>query len=483
MDLELYQKLLPDAERAPAPAFEIGEWPERHVAHPAGSPTYSPRPFHFTQNYAWNCALRIIALIAGSKGGKTSFGPWKLWQWIKRFGGGDYYAVTSTYDLFNIKMLPAMLQTFREILGVGRYWAQKRLIELRDPSGRFLAEKADDLMWGRIILRAAEARGGLEAGDAKAIWMDEAGQSAFDIQTYRALRRRAALYKAPMLITTTLYDIGWLDFQIIDPLKKAPDARITIHHDGEAEAEITESEKLGISLVQFDSILNPEYPYEEFEEARESLPDDEFQAFHRGRRGVSQTLIYYTFDHDNGVCIPFEIPGSWPRYWGIDFGPVHFACIFYAEDPDSHPDPKERTLYCYREYMAGGKTLEQHLEDLRDGEIVSPKKVTGGTWGSEEQWRRELRKLGLPIEKPSVFEFETGVRRVREAHRRGQLVYFEGLEIIEDKRRYRRKRDRLGNIIDTVEHKQTFHRLDGERYIIATIRPYHLEGEGRTVAW
>ena len=160
----------------------MGDWPERSVAHPAGEPTFGPQPFHSPQNYGYDSTLRIIALIAGTKAGKTSWGPWKLWQWIQRYGGGDYYAITSTYDLFHIKLLPTIRQVFENILGIARYWSQKRILELRDPAtGNFLANKADDLMWGRIILRAAEAKTGLEAGDAKGVWMDEAGMDSFSV--------------------------------------------------------------------------------------------------------------------------------------------------------------------------------------------------------------------------------------------------------------------------------------------------------------
>jgi hypothetical protein len=408
-------------------------------------------------------------LCAGSKGGKTSWGPWKLWQWIQRYGGGDYYAVTSTYDLFHVKLLPTIRQVFENILGIARYWSQKRVLELRDPAtGDFLANKADDLMWGRIILRAAEARGGLEAGDAKGVWMDEAGMDSFTKLTYRALRRRAALYQAPFLLTTTLYDLGWIDSEIIAKAKSDQESTIKIETidigDGDsAEIEFTHAPGAGIDLIQFDSTVNPLYPKAEFIEAREELPDEDFQAFHRGRRGSSRLLVYDTFNpksiEDGGhVCTPFEIPGNWDRFWGLDFGPVNTACMLYAEDPKSAEKPEDRTLYCYREYLAGNKTIEQHYIDIMEGEHISPRKVVGGTWGSEEQWRREFRQYGLPIERPRVREFDSGIQSVYAQHKKGRIVYFRGLQIIGDKQRYRRKRDREGEILPEIQSKQSYHR-------------------------
>lgn len=457
------------------------------MAHPAGEPSFAPQEFHGPQNYAHDSELRIIALIAGTKGGKTSYGPWKVWQWIQRFGGGDYYAVTSTYDLFHVKLLPSIRQVFENILGVARYWSQKRVLELRDPkSGNFLAQKADDLMWGRIILRAAEAKGGLESGDAKGVWMDEAGMDAFTKLTYRALRRRAALYQAPFLLTTTLYDLGWIDTEIIAKAKADRKSQIRVETvdlgEGEtAEAEYTHAPTAGIDLIQFDSTINPVYPKAEFIEAREELPDEDFQGFHRGRRGSTRLLVYDSFNHED-VCEPFEIPGSWPRFWGLDFGPINTSCIYYAEDPNSAEKPRDRTLFCYREYLDGNKTIEQHADAIREGENISPKKVVGGTWGSEKQWRIEFREYGIPIERPRVQEFDSGIQAVYAQHSKRRIIYFRGLQIIEDKQRYRRKRDREGEILPEIEAKQTFHRLDGERYIIVTIRPGRV-AQAKTVTW
>src|SRR5258708_8993971 len=53
---------------------------------------------HAGQGRAWDSARRIIAMIAGSQGGKTSFGPWWLYREIQRHGAGDYIAATATYD-------------------------------------------------------------------------------------------------------------------------------------------------------------------------------------------------------------------------------------------------------------------------------------------------------------------------------------------------------------------------------------------------
>src|SRR5690606_30690163 len=135
--------------------------------------------FHDGQMRAWTSTRRIVAMIAGSQGGKTSFGPWWLAREVETCGPGDYLAVTATFDLFKLKMLPETRTVFEDILGIARYWAGDQILELCEHvwdddlgawvplRGQFRAKRSDDPMWGRIILRSAVAKGGLESATAK----------------------------------------------------------------------------------------------------------------------------------------------------------------------------------------------------------------------------------------------------------------------------------------------------------------------------
>src|SRR5512136_508386 len=87
---------------------------------------------------------RFCAMLAGTQGGKTCLGA----RWLHRvmagykdevtrriirgLGPGDYLAVEATYDLFKLKMLPEMLWYFCEMLKIGKYWAQDRIIEIAE---------------------------------------------------------------------------------------------------------------------------------------------------------------------------------------------------------------------------------------------------------------------------------------------------------------------------------------------------------------
>lgn len=395
--------------------------------------------FHAGQWRAWKSDRRFVAILAGAQSGKTSWGPWWLWRETTLRGPGDYLAVTSSYDLFKLKMLPALRECFEHVMRCGRYWSGDRVIELADPTtGQFLAKRADDPMWGRIILRSAESGGGLESTTAKGAWLDEAGQPSFALEAWEAILRRLALFQGRALLTTTLYNFGWLKTEVYDRWAAGVP---------------------GYEVVHFDSTENPNFPPEEFERARASMPLWRFNMQYRGRYEKPAGLIYDSFDDAAHVVPRFSIPPTWPRFLGLDFGGVNTAGLFYAEEPGTGK------LYLYREYKAGGRTAREHAEALKAGEPMVPRCVGGSR--SEGQWRAEFRSAGLPIQEPDVSEVEVGIGRVYGAHKRGEIVVFGDLDgYLAEKRAYSRKVDAAGDPTETIEAKSTYHFMDAERYIV-----------------
>jgi hypothetical protein len=135
-------------------------------------------------------------------------------------------------------MLPELRNVFEHVLGIGRYWSGDKIIELRNPeTGKFEANRADDPMWGRIILRSAASSGGLESATGKAAWLDEFGQDDVPLTAWDAVLRRLSLSRGRILITTTPYNLGWLKQEIVDK-------------DGSG----------GIEVVNFPSVENPSFP-------------------------------------------------------------------------------------------------------------------------------------------------------------------------------------------------------------------------------
>ena len=412
-------------------------WPANHLADPE---TGQPVPFHPGQQRALDSPARFVFVLAGTQGGKTSFGPWWLAREIDHLGGGDYLAVTATFDLFKLKMLPVMRLVFETILKRGRYWASSRVMELADPQGRFHAQTADDPMWGRIILRSAESGGGLESATVKAAWLDECGQESFVIGTWEAVLRRLSLSQGRVLGTTTLYNHGWLKAQVYDRWA----AR-------ESDYEV----------VQFDSHINPRFPQAEYDRAERDMPGWKFHMFYRGEYDRPPGMIYDSFNESRCVIEPFAIPDKWPRYGGLDFGGVNTAALCFAENPAN------KRLYAFQEYLEGGKTAAGHSKDLAPWDCAL---WVGGSH-SEGQWRQEFRAAGLPVNEPPINDVEVGIDRVYGCHARNEIFVFKTLtRYLAEKRTYSREPDTAGQPTEKIRDKNSFHILDAERYIISQLR-------------
>ncbi len=398
--------------------------------------------FHQGQRRAWRSDARFVFVLAGTQGGKTVFGPWWLNREIDRtaspLGNNDYLAVTASYDLFKLKMLPEMRRVFENVLNRGRYWSGTRTIELRDPNGKFWAVKGDDLMWGRIILRSAQSDGGLEAATAKAAWMDECGMDEFKIDHWEAVQRRLSLHLGRALGTTTLYNRGWMKSQVYDPWTKGDST---------------------YAVVQFPSYINPAFPMQEYERIVKLLPMWKVNMFYRGEFDVPAGLIYDNFSDTQQIIKPFAIPKDWETYGFIDFGGVNTTALKVRVSP-------EKVYYITDEYWEGGRTAAGHANELKEW----GGKVWYGGSGSEDQWRLEFRDGGLNVQQPSIGEVEVGIDRVYGAHAEDRIFVFETCtHYIDQKGTYRRELDRDGQPTEKIHRKNDFHFMDAERYGISTL--------------
>lgn len=401
--------------------------------------------FHPGQEKAWDSKRRFVFVIAGTQSGKTSWGPWWLWREIQNHGGGDYLAVTASYDLFKLKMLPEMRTVFEHTLRIGRFWSGQRVIELRDPAtGEFWAKSSDDPMWGRIVLRSAQSEGGLESLTGKAAWLDECGQDEFRLESWEAVLRRLSLSQGRVLGTTTPYNVGWMKTEIYDRWVAAdPD----------------------MDVVQFDSVQNPAFPQAEYERAKRTLPDWRFNMFYRGLFARPPGMIYADFDEETHLVNPFAIPTEWPRYVGIDFGAVNTALVWVAEDV------ARKAFYVYRESLEGDLTTGQHaakaLENARSERVV-------GWWGGapgETQQRKDWTAARVAVRAPAIVDVNAAIDRVIGFFKTNRLFIFKTCRGLKDEiGTYRRILDSAGQPTDEIKDKEKFHRLDALRYVLSSIR-------------
>lgn len=413
---------------------------------------------HPGQWRAWQSERRFVAVLAGTQGGKTSFGPPWLYREIQRRGPGDYMVVTPTFPLLELKALPEFRRLFERLLRLGGYTGSptRQFVFSDEGARRTFGDRYDPETPTRVLFGYAADPESLESASAKGAWLDEAGQKKFKLASWEAILRRLSLAMGRALITTTPYDLGWLKQKLWDT-----------HQAGDPDVDV----------IRFDSTENPNFPQEEFERARRDLPGWKFKLFYRAIFTRPAGMIYDCFDEQLHTCPRFAIPDAWPRYLGLDFGGVNTAGLFYAQERKRLPDrdgqaqwgePTGR-LFLYRAYKAGGRTAKDHTEQLLAGEPMTPICVGGSK--SEGQWRSEFGQAGLPVRGPVVADVEVGITRVYGAHKRGEIIVFDDLAgYLEEKLTYARKLDANGEPTEAIDEKETFHFMDAERYIVSLVR-------------
>lgn len=405
---------------------------------------------HDGQYRAWQSKKRFTFLLAGTQGGKTTFGPWWLYREVELRGAGDYMAVTSSYDLFKLKMLPSIRNVFEDVMAHrqmrGRYWASDRVLELSDPStGRFWAKSSDDRMWGRIMLRSASSPSGLESATAKGAWLDECGQEEFTLESWQAIRRRLSLAQGRVLGTTTPYNMGWIWKTFFVPWQNAVE-------EGSVEAS-------NFEIIQFDSIVNPSFPLEEYFEAQASMQPWRFDMFYRGLFTKPAGTIYDCFGR-HAVVKPFEIPKNWNRYAGVDFGGANTAVVLLALDPNT------KICYAYKCDLQSQQATKDRVLAVKRMDSTSPLKMVWGGSPGEEQFRIDWSEAGLPVNRPPISDVETQIDKTYSLINTGRFKVFSNLtSLIDEFSTYKRKLDPDGVPTNDIQDKKLFHRLDALRSV------------------
>lgn len=389
--------------------------------------------YHPGQARADDSKARFVIMLAGTQGGKTCYGVHWLYDEIKDKGAGDYLAITATFPLLKLKMLPEFLYVFDTLLGLGTFKESDKVFLFHDGQTR-------------VIFGSATNPESIESATAKAAWLDEAGQKQFKREAWEAIQRRLSIHQGRALFTTTLYGLGWLKSEIYD--------------------KWVAGDK-NIEVIQFESTVNPAFPKEEFERAREVMPRWKFNLFYKAQYDKPAGLIYDAFDETTCKIARFPLPKEWPRFVGHDFGGANPAAMFYAQDLATG------YFYAYHEYLPGpGRSTAEHVEEF--------KKITGGTnvlkraGGShqEEEIREAYRAHGWPIQEPKIKGVEAQIDRVYALHKLNKLFVFKDLyAYLDEKLSYGRRLDDNYNPTEEIEDKERYHLMDAERYILSDFTP------------
>jgi hypothetical protein len=391
---------------------------------------------------------RVLLAAAGWQGGKTLIGPpWLQRRIEQRLQQGyvgtisdplDFIAASGNYDLMRLKMLPALQGLFCSWTGWGRYSASDRIIY--GPEDKI-----------RIIMRSADATVGLESFTALDGWADEWGLDEVPLRAYESMMRGLSIAEGHLLLTTTLWNLGWLKIMVYDKaIGGDPMYRV----------------------VSFPSLANPAFPLSEWQRVKESFPDWKFQMRYNGSYSRPAGLIYTDYEDSyasfgadgsfiggGNLVKSFTIPGTWMRDLGIDFGEsANCGRLWVAEDAVTH------YLYIYRDALGGGLNGPEYAREAL--EYAEPIRQAMGGARSEQERRDQWARAGLPVVEPQIQDVEGGIDHFNALFKQRRIFVLDTCTRLRSELgTYSRELDAAGEPTAKIADKVKFHLLDGGRYI------------------
>ncbi len=292
---------------------------------------------HWFQERTLHSRRRWIVMLGGTGGGKTWWGPVWLGDRIGRdlargIPDGRYLVIGPTVDMVRDMLVPSLEAHYAGTSLEGLHEKARNIYHVGGQGGP------------RIYFRSADKPQRIEGHHVRGCWMDECGQMKALI--WPIIRARTAFYRAPTLLTGYPWAMNWYYHDVYLPWKAGDKS---------------------IDVVQFASIDNPDYPREEFEDARSKLPAWLFEMRYLGIFRRPAGLVYPDLTDENNVVEPFEPDKDWPLYAGMDPGACFGVLFVYVHDG---------TWYIWREYyseevMGAGERARALLEVLEDRKPIA----------------------------------------------------------------------------------------------------------------
>lgn len=367
------------------------------------------------------------AAIAGTGSGKTVIAYlWQLLSMVRR-PGQTWIVAEPTERMVRRVLLTdtsrrPSLVTFMRMFDLGaRYVAGTGMLYTR---------------YGTMFLSTAERPDTWQGGHVAGAWLDEAG--LMSLEAWETCVQRVGYEGGTILITTTPYNMGWLKTEVYDRwLAGDPD----------------------YNVMQFPTWANPSYPMAAIERAKRLLSPVRFGMLYEGAFGRPEGLVYDVFDRERHVVEPFELPASWERYGGLDFGfndPT--AGAFLAKSPDG-------VYYWYDEHYLREETTQRH------GAVLMAKGGDAYPWVADSAQPgaiAELRRMGLTVNPAFSKAVNDGIDTVYSLFAADRLRVFStckhGLDELES---YVWKRSEGGFRDEPV--KANDHLLDALRYVLHSL--------------
>jgi hypothetical protein len=234
-----------------------------------------------------------------------------------------------------------------------------------------------------------------------------------------------------------------------------------------------------VKVVNFRSCDNPVFPMETYLKRKGEMPPWLFAMRYDGVFTRPAGAIYDCMDPAVHFRRPFDrLPGEWEIVIGLDFGLVHMAAVWAVRWLD---EDGRRRLHILGTYLAGNKSVEDHVTDILGNVQTSVKQLgassfrvvraVGGSW-SEDNWRLQFAGAGLEIERPPYQMVEPGILCVYQQIKSNALTAEPGLNKLRTEfEDYAFETTDDGEVLEKIKDKATFHRLDGVRYMVSAEHP------------
>ena len=232
--------------------------------HTTDGTTVQFRP-HPGQAAVLSSRARFVAAIAGTGGGKTATGPLWLMGELQRWPGDQWMILAPTYKILDRATIPTLIGMFRGTVFQGEY---KR--------GAYYLPHNRHVGGGVIYCLSTEREEGLEGGQIRGAWLDEAGQMTH--YAWIVVQARLGTKQGRALLTTTPYAINWLKKEFVD--------RYARDRDPDYFVEC------------WPSIDNPAYPTAEYERMRRTLDARTFEMRYMAKFRTVVGRIFSEFDSD-----------------------------------------------------------------------------------------------------------------------------------------------------------------------------------------
>lgn len=362
--------------------------------------------------------IKIVALIGGTGCGKTFLLPIYL-----------YYKAYEKFNLVGEKVEIIVLAPTHKMLirnplkYILNYFEELELDYILNKSEMILR-----FDFGTIYLISAESYESMQGIHADFVIMDEGGlmgKPVFDTSL-----QRLAFKSGQLAIFSTPYSSNhWLKTEVYD-----------LFLQGSKD----------IVVYNPKSSQNPFYPLSEIERAKKMMPHWKFVMYFLAEFTRPAGLIFEEVTYVK----PFEIPSSYPRFRGLDFGFNNpSAVISLAIDPNTD------TVYVYDEWKQSQKNIDDLEYVLRQGQGLVYADPAG------KDGMETLRSRGIPISgaKKDVL---AGISLLDGVLRNKKLLIFDNLLQLKDELlSYTWMVDKAENLTDRPT-KENDHLIDALRYAI-----------------